>query len=118
MALCVRQNRLHAIGRQFELFGDFGGAHAIVEVIDNGIDRHTRFAQHRSAAMTDSAISLAWMNLLSVIEKPDISSPNPARLHHACKSVSVRVMPQSFGYRLVEPLAHRIVIHRHMPCTQ
>jgi hypothetical protein len=33
VTLCVSHNRLDAIGRQFKLFGDFGDAHAIVEVI-------------------------------------------------------------------------------------
>jgi hypothetical protein len=51
MALRVSHNRLDAIGRHFKLFGDFGDAHAIVEVIYNGADWHPCSAQHRSAAL-------------------------------------------------------------------
>jgi len=51
VALCVRQNRLDAIGRQFKLFGDFGDAHAIVEVIDNRVGWHPCAVQHGSAAL-------------------------------------------------------------------
>src|SRR5271157_3960537 len=51
VTLGVGQNRLDTIRRNLKLFHDFGDAHAIVEVIDNRIDRHPRTAQHRSAAL-------------------------------------------------------------------
>jgi hypothetical protein len=51
VTLGVSQNRLDTIRPNLELFRDFGGAHAIVEVIDNRIDRHPRTARHRSAAL-------------------------------------------------------------------
>src|ERR1019366_1829678 len=51
VTLGVSQNRLDTIRRNLELFYDFGDAHAIVEVIDNRVDRHPRAEQHRSAAL-------------------------------------------------------------------
>src|ERR1022692_1933641 len=50
MALGVRQNRLNTILGQLELLRDFGHAYAVVEVIDNRVDWHSRAAQHGRAA--------------------------------------------------------------------
>ena len=47
VTLGVSQNRLGTIRRNFKPFRDFADAHAIVEVIDNRVDRHPRTAQHR-----------------------------------------------------------------------
>src|SRR6266700_416087 len=51
VTLGVGQNRLNMIRRNVKLFRDFRDAHAIVEVIDNRVDRHPRAEQHRSAAL-------------------------------------------------------------------
>src|SRR5580704_3686627 len=51
VTLCVTQSHLDAIRSNFKLLRDFGDAHAIVKVIDNGVDRHPRTEQHRLAAM-------------------------------------------------------------------
>jgi hypothetical protein len=51
MALGVIEDRLYLIGRQFKLLGNLGHAYAIVEVIDNRIDRHPRTAKHWRPAM-------------------------------------------------------------------
>jgi hypothetical protein len=50
VTLGVSHNRLDVFRREFELFRDFGNAHAIVEVIDNCVDRHPRASEHRNAA--------------------------------------------------------------------
>jgi hypothetical protein len=51
MALCVRQNRLNLILRYFELFRDFGGAQAVIEIVDDCVDWHPPTAQHGRAAL-------------------------------------------------------------------
>jgi hypothetical protein len=50
VTLGVSQNCLDTIPRDFKLFGDFGGAQAMVEVVDNSANRHPRAAQDRHAA--------------------------------------------------------------------
>jgi hypothetical protein len=51
LTLGVGQNRIDTIRRNLKLLYDFGDAHAIVEIIDNRVDRHPRAAQHRSTAL-------------------------------------------------------------------
>src|SRR5215469_2016 len=51
VALCIRQDRLDGLQWDLELFCDFGRAHAIVEVVDDGVDQHTRSTQDRRAAL-------------------------------------------------------------------
>ena len=51
VTLGVSQNRLDSFGRDFKLFCDFSDADAIIEVIDNGVDRHPCTTQHRGAAL-------------------------------------------------------------------
>jgi len=53
----VSQNRLNTFRQYLELFRDLGHAHAVVEVIHNRVDRHTRTAQNRRAALN------AWVDL-------------------------------------------------------
>jgi len=51
VALRVSQNRLDMIRGNLKLFGDFSGAQAVVEVVDDRVDRHPRTAQHGSTAL-------------------------------------------------------------------
>jgi len=51
VTLGVSQDRLDSLGRDFKLFGDFGGADAIIEVFNDGVDRHPCTTQNRGAAL-------------------------------------------------------------------
>ena len=51
VTLGVCQNRLDGVRRNFKLLRDFGDAHAVVEVIDDRVDRQPSTAQDRSAAL-------------------------------------------------------------------
>ena len=88
VTLGVSQNRLDSLGRDFKPFCDFSGAHAIVEVIDDGVDRHPCTAQNRSAALhsrltstsghSDQSIVLhlaeedRWRNMETLAEPRDV----------------------------------------------
>jgi hypothetical protein len=51
VTLGVCQNRLDTIWRNLELFCDLCDAHTIIEVIYDHGGRHSRTAQHRTAAL-------------------------------------------------------------------
>jgi hypothetical protein len=57
VALGVRQDGFYAVRRNLKLLGNFGGAQAVVEVIDHSVRRHARAAKHRGAAQ-DSRLNL------------------------------------------------------------
>jgi hypothetical protein len=51
VTLGVSQARLDLFRRDFKLFCDFSGADAVIEVIDDDVNRHPCTAQYRSAAL-------------------------------------------------------------------
>jgi hypothetical protein len=51
VTLSACKNRFDTIPLNLELFHDFGDAYAIIEIIDNRVDRHPRAQQHRSATL-------------------------------------------------------------------
>jgi hypothetical protein len=51
VSLGVSQDRLDLFRRDFKLLGNFSGADAIIQVINDGVNWHPCTAQYRSAAL-------------------------------------------------------------------